>query len=91
MEFYTGTFKKDTKEVDYTKVDTKILLGLAINKFNAEYTNALNEVAKAQQNLEKAKQILANKQAELNKLNGYKTDFVTRLNNSDVDDKNTKK
>lgn len=94
MEFMRKDFKSSVqdgtkiKEQVLTNLSTDEALELAINKFNYEYNKKLVELSNASKvvkelelQLQQAKQEEANKKAEVQKLEGKKLSFCTRINN----------
>ena len=78
MEFIKKTLTRE-KEEKFEDLTLKQTLELAIDKFNNEYIKAQEELNKAEEFVNKALKIKADKEARLGELNGLRCMFISKL------------
>lgn len=81
MEFLTRKQNKQKQEI-IESITTEEAIKLALTKFNASYINAVKELEQAKIKEQQAHQVVVDKLARVQELQGLKDSFTTQLNNS---------
>lgn len=81
MEFLTKKQNKQKQDI-IESITTEEAIKLALTKFNASYINAIKELEQAKIKEQQAHQVVVDKLAKVQELQGLKDSFTTQLNNS---------